>query len=265
MFPDAKQITKEEQNVNPRKLLIVSQPKVGKSRLAMQLEDSLYIDLEDSTDFYMGNARVFNTKKNYQEFTKDKDSPPPYELYVAKYLSSLVERAKKEGPLCKYLIIDTASALQDVAEIVATFKYKATPIGKSFTDDSVLSLSRGSGYNLLRLMFKNLYKQLEPVCSECLILLAHPKDSNIVVDGKELMATQVNLSGKLAQIVTSDMDTMATMFRKPDSNINILSFKTSQKDTISGSRSPHLENTQIEISELKDDGTFVSHWDKIFV
>lgn len=66
-------------------------------------------------------------------------------------------------------------------------------------------------------------------------------------------------------ILASDVDAMATMYRKPKSNINVLNFKTTQQDLVSGARSPHLENREIEISELKEDGTFISYWDRIFV
>ena len=265
MFPTATPITPEEQNINPRKMLIISHPKLGKTEMTMQLEDSLYVDLEDSTGFYTGPANVFNTIKNYNDHVVEVEKAPPYEIYVAKYLHSLVSKAKAEGPLCKYLIIDTATALENIAEVVATYKYKSTPIGKSYKEDTILTMAHGGGYLHLREMFKSLYKQLAPVYSGCLILLAHPKDSSIVLDGKDLQVVDLNLTGRLKQIVTSDMDTMAFMFRKKDEDINILNFKSTQKDIVSGSRCPHLKNKQIEISELEKDGTLTTHWDKIFV
>jgi hypothetical protein len=265
MFPEAKAITKEQQNVNPRKMLIISHPKTGKTELTMQLEDSLYIDLEDSTDFYKGPAKVFNVISNYNEFAKGKEKAPPYEMYAAKYLHSLVAKAKKEGPLCKYLVIDTATALEEIAEVVATYKYKATPIGSSFKEDTILTMAHGGGYLHLRNMFKSLYKQLAPVYSECLIILAHPKDSSVVLDGKDLQVVDLNLTGRLKQIVTGDMDTMAFMFRKKGENVNILNFKTTQKDVVSGSRCPHLKGKQIEISKLEENGSLTTHWDEIFI
>lgn len=263
MFPQAEKA--KQTRLNPRQLLIVSQPKVGKTHLALQLPNALFIDLENSTEFYAGQANIFNTQKNYAEYAETEQTPMPYEIYVAKYLHSIVEAAKENGPQYDYIIVDTATALQDIAEVVATLRYKRTPMGKTFKEDTILTMAHGGGYLHLREMFKKLYDQLRPACKECLILLAHPKDSNIVVNGKDLQAVQLNLSGKLAQIVTSKMDAMATMYRKENANINVLNFRTSNKDTISGARVPHLKNKEIEISELKEDGTFVSHWDQIFI
>ena len=55
------------------------------------------------------------------------------------------------------------------------------------------------------------------------------------------------------------------MYRAKGRNVNILSFKTSKEDLVTGARPEHLQNTEIEISEILDDGTFVSHWDKVFI
>lgn len=266
MFPQPNVLDKP-QNTNPRKLLIVTHPKVGKTHAAMQLEDSLLIDLENSTGFYGGPAAVFNMQSNYAEYAESADKPIPYDIYAAAYFKSLIKQAKEQGkPLCKYLIIDTATALQDIAEAAATVKYKKTTMGKSFKENSVLELAHGAGYLKLREMFKNLYQTLQPVYSEALIILAHPKDSSVIVDGKELSATELNLVGKLKHIVTTDMDAMGIMYRDPArENVNVISFKNSKQDLISGSRCPHLKNTTIDFSIMNEDGTLTVNWDKIFL
>ena len=106
---------------------------------------------------------------------------------------------------------------------------------------------------------------LEPCYTDAMIFVAHPKSSSINIDGKELTATDIAITGKMKLLLAADVDAMGVMYRKPKSNINILNFKTTQQDLVSGARSPHLSNQQIEISEVLEDGTFVSHWDKIFI
>ena len=108
--------------VNPRRLLIATLPKMGKTHLVKKLEDNLILDLEDSTDYYSGPAEVFNVLQNYKKFALNKDAPPSMGMYFYKYCEFLVEKAKKEGPLYKYLTIDTASILEDVADNVALDK-----------------------------------------------------------------------------------------------------------------------------------------------
>jgi hypothetical protein len=66
-------------------------------------------------------------------------------------------------------------------------------------------------------------------------------------------------------LLAADADAIGNMYRAKDRNVNILSFKTSQNDLVSGARPAHLQNAEIEISEILDDGTFVSHWDKVFI
>jgi hypothetical protein len=265
IFPEANKIKKEDINPNPKKLLIVKPPKTGGTRLAGALKDSFLLDLDGSSDFYETEAKVFDLKKNWKEYNEKQVKPVPYGAYAIKYLNHLHAKCKEEGPLAKYFILDTVTEFEEIAKYLALMEYKKTAMGKSFTEDDISLLPMGAGYGRIRSAFQKLYSMLEVCYTDCIIFIAHPKSSSIQVDGKELQATDVALTGKLKLILAGDVDAMGTMYRKPKSNINILNFKTTQQDLVSGARSPHLENRQIEISELLEDGTFVTHWDKIFV
>ena len=71
----------------------------------------------------------------------------------------------------------------------------------------------------------------------------------------------LDLTGKLKRIASSNSDAIGYLFRR--GNKNVLSFKTT--DEIScGARPEHLRNKEIELSELVDEKVVVS-WDKIFI
>ena len=72
----------------------------------------------------------------------------------------------------------------------------------------------------------------------------------------------LDLQGKLAMIVSSKSDAIGYMYRTKD-NKNILSFKT-KDEVVCGSRANHLKNAEIVISELDEDGKFITHWDEIY-
>lgn len=68
----------------------------------------------------------------------------------------------------------------------------------------------------------------------------------------------------LKTLVCADMDAIGYMYRHKDGDKNILSFKSSEQDLATGSRSKHLRNEEFVISELRDD-TLVTYWDNIFI
>ena len=65
-------------------------------------------------------------------------------------------------------------------------------------------------------------------------------------------------------MVAGKMDAIGYMYRDETGTKNIISFKTTEFDIISGARNPHLANVEFVLSELKD-GNVVTHWDKIFI
>jgi hypothetical protein len=264
-IPQAK-VNKEPTNVDPRKLVILAQTKVGKTELAMQLKGNLIIDLEDSTGFYKGPAEIYNLAEMHREFLAKNEAKPTFEAFTLRFLFNLVRKAQEEGPLCDYLTIDTTTMLQELAKIHAKKKYTDSPQGKNFKDDDITMLPMGLGYSYLRVSFKQLYNMLSVVARKGLILLAHPKDSSVILDGKELKAIDINLIGKLKQLVAADVDAIGVLYRDPKRpNVNVLSFKTTVRNEFCGSRSPHLSNQVIDISEKLEDDTLVANWDKIFL
>lgn len=96
---------------SPRKLILFSQPKAGKTTALSLLPDSLLIDLEGGSDFLDAVKVKINNAGELKELIQT--------LKKA--------NADKGGYVYKYGIIDTVTALEDMVLPVALAMYKATP------------------------------------------------------------------------------------------------------------------------------------------
>jgi hypothetical protein len=66
----------------------------------------------------------------------------------------------------------------------------------------------------------------------------------------------------LKRITTSNSDAIGYLFRKGDKNV--LSFKTNDEVSC-GARPDHLRNQEIVISEVTEDGEYITYWDKVYI
>lgn len=240
-------------NSEPTSLFIISPPKVGKTELATHLPNSFLIDLEGGSEAY--KARKINIVKKALE---DKKSKLETLSWVIKEL-----RALPVDKLPDYLIVDTTTALEEIAEELAVKDYKASPMGKGFTGTDITNLPNGGGYGLLRTAFKTIYSNLRPCCNKAIVFLGHVKSASINKNGQDLNAKDVALTGKIKLLFTADMDANAYLYRKGGSNENYLSFVTNEQDLFTGTRADYLAGREFLISEKKD-GKLTTHWDKIF-
>lgn len=256
-------------SVNPRLLLVYSEPKAGKTELFMSLPNSLLLDLEDGSAFAAG------TKIDIVKLTKTIDNPKNYtgkmlNLFV---LDSIGKQILKDGQPYKYIIVDTASELEDWCETDATIMYKNSVIGKNFKENSVLNLPNGGGYHWLRQSYGRWFNFLRTLPTECLIVLAHVKDKMIVdKQGREVAASDLDLTGKLRSITCAKADAIGYLYRKSNAEIvdgkvqeDIwISFRNSDVNT--GNRPKHLIN-DILLSKVVDPRItpIVADWDKIFL
>ncbi len=237
---------------NPTKLIIFSSPKVGKTSLLAQLPNNLIIDFESGSSFV--SALKIDVKAEARKNNKT----------VLEYIKDLEAALKVSNHKYDYITLDTITAIEDVAKDLALILYRSTPMGKNFMGNSVLELPQGGGYLFLRQAFEKIYNIFLPYATKCLILVGHIKRASINKDGKELQASDLDLSGKLKQIVCSDADAIGYLYRDKNTNTNILSFKTSENDLLTGARPPHLRGQDFVISELNGD-SLTTHWDKIFL
>lgn len=224
---------------SPAKLVIYSAPKAGKTTLLSQLDNCLIIDLENGTDFVEALKIKANNLNEFYNVGKE------------------IMKANKPY---KYVAIDTISKLEEWCEADALEMYKKTPMGANYKGESVLTLANGAGYLWLR---KSMDKWLSAIyeLADTVILVGHLKDKLLTAEGKEVASKDLDLTGKIRNIVCSQMDAICHLYRKDDKLI--ANFKSSEEVTC-GSRCNHLKGQEIVISEIID-GKPVTHWNKIFV
>jgi len=225
--------------VNPKRLLVYSKPKTGKTTAFAGLDDNLLIDLENGADYVEAMKLKVNSLK---------------ELYDAG------KAIKEAGKPYKYITIDTVTALEEMIMPLAVKLYKNTSMGKSYDGDNVLSLPNGAGYLYIRQAFFQVLDFIDTLAPH-IILSGHIKDKQVDDKGEMVMAANIDLTGKIKSLICANADTIGYMFRKGDKTI--LSFKTNEEVTC-GARPEHLRNEEIVISEMID-GVIKTSWEKVFV
>lgn len=240
---------------SPKNMIIFSKPKVGKTSLFSKLDNCLIIDLENGTD--------------YVDALKIKASS------VAD-IKTIGEEIKKADKPYKYIALDTITALEEMCIPLAEQIYSKTSMGKNWfkVDEdgkpsadsgkalysSILNMPNGAGYPYLREAFMKVIEYVKTLAPH-VILVGHIKDVLLEKSGAEFTSMELDLTGKIKRITSSQSDAIGYLYRK--GNQNILSFKTN--DQIScGARPEHLRNQEIVVSEMTDKG-LVTHWNKIYV
>jgi hypothetical protein len=226
---------------NPKRMVIYSKPKAGKTSALALLDNCLILDFENGSD--------------YVEALKLK-------VDSLATLKAVGQEIVKAGKPYKYIAVDTVTALEEMCLSYAKQLYMETPMGKNFNGDSVLKLPNGAGYLYLREAFFKILDYIETLVPEdgSLILLGHLKDKMLETNGKEVSAVDLDLSGKIKSIVCAKADAIGLLSRKGDKVT--LNFKTSEEVTC-GARPDHLKNQEITLTEIVD-GQLVGHWDKVY-
>jgi hypothetical protein len=226
--------------VNPKRLVIYSKPKAGKSSAFSGLDNNLIIDLENGTDFLDALKVKVN---NLQE------------------LLDTGKAIKAAGCPYKYVTIDTVTALEDMVKPLALKNYKATQMGKNYDGDDVTTLPNGAGWMYLRSAFFQVLDFIDTLAPH-IILSGHIKDKQIDDKGDLVMSANIDLSGKIKSLLCANVDAIGYLQRK--GNKAILIFKTNDEVNC-GARPNHLKNEEIVLTEINEKGELEFHWDKIYV
>ena len=240
---------------SPKNLIIFSKPKVGKTSLLAELDNCLLIDLEDGSDYVDAMKIKASSVEDLQKIGKQ---------IIA------------EGYPYEYIAIDTITALETLCIPYAELLYARTSMGKNwFKRDAnggwdkncgksiygnILNLPNGGGYGYLRQGFTKITEYLKSLAPR-VIFCGHVKDIMLEKNGSEFNSSDLDLTGKIKRIMSSQSDAIAYLYRK--GNTNIMSFKTSDEVSC-GARPDHLKNQEFVISEMTDKG-FKTNWDKIYI
>jgi hypothetical protein len=225
--------------VNPKRIVIYSKPKTGKTSAYAGLDDNLIIDLENGTDYVDAMKIKVNSLQELLDAGK---------------------AIREAGKPYKYVTIDTVTALEDMIMPLAVKLYKATPGGSKFEGDNVTTLAMGAGYLYIRQAFFQVLDFIDTL-APTIILSGHIKDKVVDDKGEMVMAANIDLTGKIKSLICANADAIGYMYRK--GNKTILSFKTNDEVTC-GARPEHLRNEEIVISEMVN-GTLTIDWSKVFV
>ena len=233
-----KKVKAERQN--PKRMIIYSKPKTGKTTAYAGLDDNLILDLESGSDYVEALKIKVNTLQELLDAGK---------------------AIKEAGCPYKYVTVDTVTALEDMIQPLAIKLYRQTPMGKNYDGDNVTTLPNGAGYLYIRQAFFQVLDFIDTLAPH-IILSGHIKDKVVDDKGEMVMSANIDLTGKIKSLICANADAIGYMYRK--GNKTILSFKTNEEVTC-GARPEHLRNEEIVVTEMNEKGELEFHWDKIYV
>ena len=225
--------------VNPKRIVIYSKPKTGKTTAYAGLDNNLILDLENGADYVDAlKVKISNLQELLDAGKAIKEAGKPYD----------------------YVTIDTVTALEEMIMPLAIKLYRETSMGKNFDGATVANLPNGAGYLYIRQAFFQVLDFIDTL-APTIILSGHIKDKQVDDKGELVMSANIDLTGKIKSMICAQADAIGYMFRK--GNKTILSFKTNDEVTC-GARPEHLRNEEIVITEMID-GVLHTTWDKVFL
>jgi len=173
-----------------------------------------------------------------------------------------LKKYKEENGKNKYtrITLDTAGVLEDIVMPYAVQLYKAEPRNKNYQGKNLKTVPNGAGWQYIRDAFFNVIAMFSLYC-ENLVIVAHTKAKTINKGGQELEVTDIDVSGKMSQMLAARTEAIGLVYRK--GNQTMVSFKGEQF-IVSGARPVHLKEQEFVMCESDEDLNMTFHWDKIF-
>ena len=251
---------------NPRLMVLFGKAKNGKSTVMASLDNNLIIDLEDgyrALDVMAVQARsaqdIFEIKKLIKEKNEENEGKPFYRFITIDNATRLEEMA-----------VAYAAVLYRKTQMGVNFGYKKDKIGNILKDKNgnkvidpkadVRQLPQGSGYLYMRNAIKEMVNMFKPLC-DTLILVCHVKDKQIRKDDRETTEMAVDMAGKTGDIICGEADAIGYVYRQD--NKTFISF-VGGGDTIRGSRPLHLREKVFQVAESDKDGNIKVDMSQIF-
>lgn len=229
---------------NPRFLIIFGKPKSGKTTIVSELENNLIIDLEGGSQF----LDVLSVQaRNVADLGE---------------IAAAIRQKNKEcnGFFYKHITIDNATRLEEMTLSYALTLYNQTPMGKSYRGD-VRMLPNGAGWFYIRQAVKKVIDMFRKLCEE-FILVGHTKDKLVNKEGEELSEMQLDLAGRLSDIICGEADAIGYVYRKK--NQTLISFQGGENNIVEA-RAPHLRGKTVVIAESDESGKITTDWNKIYL
>jgi hypothetical protein len=226
---------------DPKYLILFGLPKVGKTTVLSTLENNLIIDLESGSDYVDALKIKANNVKDLKDIAKAiKDNGCPY----------------------KYITLDTITALEEMVKPLAIQLYHKSPqFSDRYADvtDPTL-LPNGSGYGFVRTAIEMIIDMFAKITPN-IILCGHVKDVSLN-EGLDGSVKDLDLVGKTKRILSAKSDAIGFVHRDDDGNLCINFGQDGE--VLTGARPTHLANKDIIVAERNEDGTFTSHWGRVY-
>lgn len=183
-------------------------------------------------------------------------------INTLKELKETIKAIKDAGRPYKFITIDTITAVEEMAKPLAIQLYQNSPMfSQKYADvKDVTQLPNGSGWSFLRAGVEMIV-DLIAGATDNLIICGHVKDTALA-ESVEGSVKDLDLGGKLKRILSAKSDAIGFVHRDEDSNLCI-QFGTNG-EVLTGARPAHLANKDIVVAERNEDGTFTSHWERIY-
>lgn len=226
---------------DPKYLILFGLPKVGKTTVLSTLDNNLILDFENGS--------------TYVDALKIK-------IDNLQTLKETIKAIKEAGRPYKYITIDTITAVEEMAKPVALNLYKNSPVYSdryaNVTD--ITRLPNGSGYTFLRQAVEAIV-DLIASATDNIIICGHVRDASLN-DNLDGTVKDLDLTGKLKRILSARSDAIGFVHRDDDSNLCINFGQDGE--ILTGARPQHLANKDIVVAERNEDGSFTSHWERIY-
>ena len=242
---------KEPTLIDPRTLLLFSLPKVGKTEALSQLPNNLIWDFDNSAEYYKNLRVTFDTSSD-EKF---------HQSFVKNYLEAKDDVAKN-GKFTFCTIDTITSAYNRLANIMAVKNFNKDEGKNRPLNFDIGKLSYGVGHTYKRDAIGLLIDEIGKLC-EILIITGHIGDKSINKESNAIDVADIDLEGKLKNIIAYRIDTIGLFYR---SSLNENSIKFTHNNSIAaGARAKHLSGQNIVISELTETKELKTYWEKIFL
>lgn len=226
---------------DPKYLILFGLPKVGKTTILSTLENNLILDMENGSTYVDALKIKINTLKELKEVCK---------------------AIREAGCPYKYITIDTITAVEEMAKPLAINLYQQSPMfSEKYADvKDPTQLPNGSGYTFIRSGIEMIIDMVSK-CAPNIIICGHVKDAALNEAASNNVKT-LDLTGKISRILSAKSDAIGFVHRDENSNLCV-QFGT-DGEVLTGARPAHLANKDIIVAEHQEDGSFVSHWERIY-
>ena len=183
-------------------------------------------------------------------------------INTLKELKEVCKAIRDAGCPYKYITIDTITAVEEMAKPLAISLYRNSPMfsAKYASVEDPAALPNGSGFYWVRVGIEMIIDMVAK-CAPNIIICGHVKDAALAENTNGSLKT-LDLTGKVSRILSAKSDAIGFVHRDEYSNLCIQF--GSDGEVLTGARPAHLANKDIIVAERNEDGTFTSHWERIY-